>query len=111
MQKRLETTITVPVPLHDRTPRGTLLSIVRQSELQRSLFETEWRPWFSDTGHWIAGYVPLAGGIFPTNAMSGDYQEEYWKVGVAARTFQAAVTKTRPGRRVRGLLWMMISTS
>ena len=34
MQKRLETTtITVPVPLHNHTPRGTLLSIVRQSEL------------------------------------------------------------------------------
>ena len=42
MQKRLETTtITVPVPLHDQTPRGTFLSIVRQSELARSLFETE----------------------------------------------------------------------
>ena len=42
MQKRLETTtITVPVPLHDPVGRGTLLSIVRQSELLRSLFETE----------------------------------------------------------------------
>jgi predicted RNA binding protein YcfA (HicA-like mRNA interferase family) len=42
MQKRLEaTTITVPVPLHDPVARGTLLSIVRQSELPRSLFETE----------------------------------------------------------------------
>ena len=42
MQKRLETTtITVPVPLHDSVLRGTLLSIVRQSELPRSLFETE----------------------------------------------------------------------
>lgn len=38
MQKRLEgTTITVPVALR----RGTLLSIVRQSELRRSLFEAE----------------------------------------------------------------------
>jgi predicted RNA binding protein YcfA (HicA-like mRNA interferase family) len=42
MQKRLETTtITVPVPLHDPVGRGTLLSIVRQSELPRSWFETE----------------------------------------------------------------------
>jgi predicted RNA binding protein YcfA (HicA-like mRNA interferase family) len=42
MQKRLETTtITVPVPLHDPVRRGTLSSIVRQSELPRALFETE----------------------------------------------------------------------
>jgi predicted RNA binding protein YcfA (HicA-like mRNA interferase family) len=42
MQMRLETTtITVPIPLHDSVLRGTLLSIVRQSELPRSLFETE----------------------------------------------------------------------
>ena len=42
MQKHLETTtITVPVPLHDSVLRGTLLSIVRQSELPRSSFETE----------------------------------------------------------------------
>lgn len=42
MQKRLEgTTITVPVPLHDAVRRGTLLSIIRQSELPRRLFETE----------------------------------------------------------------------
>ena len=42
MQKSLETTtITVPVPLHDPLRRGTLLSIVRQSELPKSLFETE----------------------------------------------------------------------
>ena len=42
MQKRLETTtITVPVPLHDPIRRGTLLSIIRQSELSRRLFETE----------------------------------------------------------------------
>ena len=40
MQKRLETTtMTVPVPLHDPLRRGTLGSIVRQSELPRSLFE------------------------------------------------------------------------
>jgi len=42
MQKCSETTtITVPVPLHDPVRRGTLLSIVRQSEIPRSLFETE----------------------------------------------------------------------
>ena len=42
MQKSFETTtITVPVPLHDPVRRGTLRSIVRQSELPRSLFETE----------------------------------------------------------------------
>jgi len=42
MQKRLETTtITVPVPLHDPIRRGTLMSIIRQSELSRRLFETE----------------------------------------------------------------------
>jgi predicted RNA binding protein YcfA (HicA-like mRNA interferase family) len=42
MQKRSETTtITVPVPLHDSLRRGTLGSIVRQSELPKSLFETE----------------------------------------------------------------------
>ncbi|MGA3016552.1 MAG: type II toxin-antitoxin system HicA family toxin [Bryobacteraceae bacterium] len=42
MQKHLDTTtITVPVPLHDPVRRGTLRSIVRQSELPKSLFETE----------------------------------------------------------------------
>ncbi|MGH9438136.1 MAG: type II toxin-antitoxin system HicA family toxin [Terriglobia bacterium] len=42
MQKRLqETTITVPVPLHDAVRRGTLLSIIRQSRLPRSAFESE----------------------------------------------------------------------
>jgi predicted RNA binding protein YcfA (HicA-like mRNA interferase family) len=40
MQKCLETTtITVPVLLHDPVGRGTLMSIVRQSELPRTLFE------------------------------------------------------------------------
>ncbi len=40
MQKRTEaTTITVPVPLHDPVRRGTLLSIIRQSELPKFLFE------------------------------------------------------------------------
>jgi predicted RNA binding protein YcfA (HicA-like mRNA interferase family) len=41
MQKRIEgSTITVPVPLHDPVKRGTLSSIIRQSELQRAHFET-----------------------------------------------------------------------
>ena len=41
MQKRTdETTITVPVPLHDPLKRGTLSSLIRQSELPRSHFET-----------------------------------------------------------------------
>jgi len=39
MQKQVEaTTITVPVPLHRSLRRGTLASIVRRSELARSLF-------------------------------------------------------------------------
>jgi predicted RNA binding protein YcfA (HicA-like mRNA interferase family) len=42
MQKRSETTtITVPVPLHNPVRRGTLGSIVRQSELSKSLFEID----------------------------------------------------------------------
>ncbi|HEY1160313.1 MAG TPA: type II toxin-antitoxin system HicA family toxin [Terracidiphilus sp.] len=42
MQLQTEgTTITVPVPLHDPLRRGTLLSIIRQSGLDRSLFECE----------------------------------------------------------------------
>jgi len=41
MQKRAEgTTVTVPVPLHDPVRRGTLLSIIRQSEVPKALFET-----------------------------------------------------------------------
>ena len=40
MQKRLpDTTITVPVPDHSELRLGTLRSIIRQSELPRSLFE------------------------------------------------------------------------
>ena len=35
------TTITVPVPLHDTLRRGTLQSIIRQSGLEKSLFESE----------------------------------------------------------------------
>jgi len=42
MQKRVgASTLTVPVPLHDPVKRGTLFSIIRQSELPKSLFETE----------------------------------------------------------------------
>ena len=42
MQKKMEeTTITVPVPLRDTVRIGTLQSIIRQSGLPRSLFETE----------------------------------------------------------------------
>ena len=42
MQLQAEgTTITVPVPLHDPLRRGTLQSIIRQSGLEKALFETE----------------------------------------------------------------------
>ncbi|MFL6200586.1 MAG: type II toxin-antitoxin system HicA family toxin [Thermoanaerobaculia bacterium] len=41
MQKRTEdTTITVPVPDHDSVAIGTLLSIIRQSGLGRTPFES-----------------------------------------------------------------------
>ncbi len=40
MQKQLpDTTITVPVPVHKELKRGTLASIIRQSQLPRELFE------------------------------------------------------------------------
>ena len=40
MQKRIDSsTITVPVPDHTELRTGTLMSIVRQSQLSRSLFE------------------------------------------------------------------------
>jgi len=40
MQKKLEaTTITVPVPDHKELRIGTLMSIIRQSRLDRSAFE------------------------------------------------------------------------
>jgi predicted RNA binding protein YcfA (HicA-like mRNA interferase family) len=40
MQKRsAETTVTVPVPDHAEIRIGTLLSIIRQSGLSRTLFE------------------------------------------------------------------------
>jgi predicted RNA binding protein YcfA (HicA-like mRNA interferase family) len=42
MQKRTgNTTVTVPVPDHDELRMGTLLGIIRQSGLPRSLFEAE----------------------------------------------------------------------
>jgi predicted RNA binding protein YcfA (HicA-like mRNA interferase family) len=41
MQKQVPgSTITVPVPNHTDLKAGTLLSIIRQSGLSRSLFET-----------------------------------------------------------------------
>ena len=39
--KTEETTVTVPVPLHDELRRGTLQSIIRQSGLAKSLFESD----------------------------------------------------------------------
>ena len=42
MQKKSESgTVTVPVPMHDQVKIGTLLSIIRQSGLARTLFESE----------------------------------------------------------------------
>jgi predicted RNA binding protein YcfA (HicA-like mRNA interferase family) len=42
MQRRLQhTTITVPVPNHRELDRGTLRGIIRQSQLERELFETD----------------------------------------------------------------------
>ncbi|HUD12420.1 MAG TPA: type II toxin-antitoxin system HicA family toxin [Terracidiphilus sp.] len=42
MQLQAEgTTVTVPVPLHNPLRRGTLQSIIRQSGLAKSLFESE----------------------------------------------------------------------
>jgi predicted RNA binding protein YcfA (HicA-like mRNA interferase family) len=42
MQRRLpHTTITLPVPNHRELDRGTLRGIIRQSGLDRALFETE----------------------------------------------------------------------
>jgi predicted RNA binding protein YcfA (HicA-like mRNA interferase family) len=42
MQKHeSDTTITVPVPDHEELRSGTLLGIIRQSGLQRSLFEVD----------------------------------------------------------------------
>jgi len=45
MQKKTEaSTITVPVPDHEELRIGTLRSIIRQSGLSRSEFETDWSP-------------------------------------------------------------------
>jgi predicted RNA binding protein YcfA (HicA-like mRNA interferase family) len=42
MQKRAgNSTITIPVPEHDELRTGTLLGIIRQSGLARSIFETK----------------------------------------------------------------------
>jgi predicted RNA binding protein YcfA (HicA-like mRNA interferase family) len=42
MQRQVgDTTITVPVPDHAELKMGTLLGIIKQSELPRSLFEAE----------------------------------------------------------------------
>ena len=42
MQKRLPgTTITLPIPNHRELDRGTLRAIIRQSQLDRKLFETD----------------------------------------------------------------------
>ncbi len=42
MQQRIEdSTVTVPVPIHDELKTGTLRSIIRQSGLLRSLFEVQ----------------------------------------------------------------------
>jgi len=42
MQKQVgNSTLTIPVPDHDELRTGTLLGIIRQSELPRSLFETK----------------------------------------------------------------------
>ena len=41
LQKTFEnTTITVPIPLHNELKIGTLSSIIRQSKLPKQLFET-----------------------------------------------------------------------
>jgi predicted RNA binding protein YcfA (HicA-like mRNA interferase family) len=39
--KTEDSTVTVPVPLHNELRRGTLQSIIRQSGLPKSLFESE----------------------------------------------------------------------
>ena len=42
MQKKIKnSTITIPVPNHKEIKTGTLMSIVRQSQLSRSIFESE----------------------------------------------------------------------
>lgn len=34
-----DTTVTVPIPMHDEIRIGTLLAVIRQSGLPRALFE------------------------------------------------------------------------
>ena len=42
MQKKTEgSTITIPIPDHKEIRTGTLMSIIRQSRLDRSTFETD----------------------------------------------------------------------
>ena len=42
MQKKIEeSTITIPIPNHKEIRPGTLLSIIRQSRLDRSIFEVD----------------------------------------------------------------------
>lgn len=42
MQKSLpDSTITIPVPAHKEIKKGTLLSIIRQSEISKEIFLTE----------------------------------------------------------------------
>jgi len=42
MQKKIEdSTITIPVPNHKEIRTGTLMSIIRQSRLDRSIFEVD----------------------------------------------------------------------
>ncbi len=42
MQKKTEaSTITIPVPNHKELRAGTLMSIIRQSRLNRTIFETD----------------------------------------------------------------------
>ncbi len=39
--KTEDSTITIPVPNHKQIRMGTLMSIIRQSRLDRSIFETD----------------------------------------------------------------------
>ena len=42
MQKKTEdSTITIPIPNHKEIRTGTLMSIIRQSRLDRTIFETD----------------------------------------------------------------------
>ena len=40
-QRASDSTVTVPVPIHDELKTGTLRSIIRQSGLPRSLLEAQ----------------------------------------------------------------------